>query len=84
MTESFFHLKAELHCGAIIEFDQPERHMNMTITLTPPLGVPMSDIMQVKDDKLIIRSTVESMVGVYQIMKLMAGEQKKKKLFGIF
>ena len=83
MTESFFHLKAQLQCGAIIEFDQPERHMNMTITLVPPAGIPMSDMAQIKDGKLIVRSTVETMVGVYQIMKLMAGEQKKKKLFGI-
>lgn len=84
MSESFFHLEAQLSCGAVVEFDQPERHMNMTITLTPPSGISMSDVAQIKDNNLIIRSTIDSVVGVYQIMKLMAGEQKRKKIFGIF
>lgn len=82
----FFHLKAQLTCGAVIEFLQPERHMNLTITLTPPVGIPIDDVAQIKDGKLVVRSTDESLVGVYQIMKHMAGDQvrPRRKFLGIF
>lgn len=82
----FFHLKAQLTCGAIIEFLQPERHMNLTITLAPPAGIPIEDTAQIKDGKLIVRSTLESFIGIYQIMKHMTGDQIKprRKFLGIF
>lgn len=79
-----FYLKAQLSCGAIIEFEQPQPYQNITITLTPKAGIGISDAADIKDGKLVIRSTAESLVGVLQILLLMTGEQKRKKFLGLF
>ena len=87
MTDKpFFLLKAQLECGAVVEFVQPERHMNLTITLTPKHGVPIKDTAEIKDNKLIVRSTIKSLAGVYQMLQMMAGDQlpKRKKFLGLF
>lgn len=90
MTEQdqpYFYLKAILECGTIIEFTQPSPGMNVVITLTPRPGIPISDCAQIKNDRLIIRSTVRSLVNVYQILRSMAGgnpQPPRKKFLGIF
>jgi hypothetical protein len=77
----FFELTAQLTCGALIKFLQPERDMNITVTLTPPPGVPISDVADIKNDKLTVRSTVDSMVGVYQVLKHMAHDSHNTQKF---
>jgi len=83
--EANLYVSATLHCGAGIEITQREPGMNLEITVTPKHGVPISDAAEVKDGKLQIRITTESLIGLAQLMHLILyGKPKRRKFLGIF
>lgn len=88
MTESEdknnIHVIAELNCGTKVEAVQPHRGMNLSFTFTPKQGIAVTDFADLKNGVLNIRMTEESLVGLYQLLRLIAdpaARPKKPKSF---
>lgn len=77
--ENYLYIKAELQCGTQVEAVQPHRGMNLKFTFTPKPGVPVADFADLKNGVLNVRVTEESLVGLYQLLRLMVDPIKKPK-----
>lgn len=77
---NYLHLIVTLDCGTKIEVTQPHRGMNLNLTFTPKSGITVSDFADLKDGKLNIRVTEESLVGLYQALRLLIEGQTKRSL----
>ena len=76
---NFLHIKAQLDCGTEIEITQPERYMN--ISFTPKQGTTVAEFADLKNGKLNVRVTTESLLGLYELLKLIVEPAPKKKTF---
>jgi len=80
-----YHVKLLMSCGAVVDVVQQEHGMNLELTVTPREGLPISDTAEIKDNKLIMRMTIESALDIQQLLDAMTGRnRKRKKIFGIF
>lgn len=85
--EHYSTLKATLDCGSVVEMIQRERNMIMEFTVTPPPGIPITDTAQIKDGVLRINMTVESVIGMFQLLGIIVTggqNRKRKKFLGVF
>lgn len=73
-------LSGFLECGAKIEIYQEFVNSNIEITVTPAPGIPIQDTADFKDDKLRVRLTVDSFLGVYQLMNLAIFPDRPKQI----
>lgn len=79
-------IDADLKCGTRVYLIQREPGMIFEFEVTPPPGITIEDSANVKDGKLYVRMTRESMVGLFQLfyMVLFPGYKRRKKFLGIF
>ena len=84
----FYHAQATLACGARLDIVQLERHTNLIVTVTPKDGIPIKDSAEIKDNTLVLRITIDSLLGIQQLLDIMSGRARRtperKKIFGIF
>ena len=86
-SENVFQVKAQLTCGAWIEIIQRQRGNVLELTVTPADNTKIEDTAYIKGGLLRVNLTDESLIGLYQILQLILGQDrqyKRKKLFGIF
>jgi hypothetical protein len=86
-NENHFHIKAQLTCGAWLEIIQRQRGNVLELTVTPADGTKIEDTAWVSNGILRINLTTESMIGVYQLLRVILGQDKqykRKKFLGIF
>ncbi len=69
-NQNYIELVVRLECGTQLEIIQPERGMNYTISATPKPGIAVNDFADLKNDKLNIRLTKESLIGLYQTLQM--------------
>jgi hypothetical protein len=74
-----YHIKAELPCGSLIEIIQHNPGGLFTIVLTTPDSIPISDAATIKDGSLTVRSSQDSLIGVYQLLRLLINPPAPKK-----
>lgn len=84
-NDNHFHVRAQLTCGAWVDIVQRSPHNILELTVTPAEKTVIADTAYIKDGLLRINLTTESMIGLYQLLRMILGQdRKKKKLFGIF
>jgi hypothetical protein len=76
---NYTHLIVQLTCGTVLEITQPERYSNFTITAIPKPGIPIGDFADMKNDKLNVRLTEESLIGLYQTLQMIVDPRQKQK-----
>ena len=80
-----YHVKLLMSCGAVVDVVQQEHGMNLELTVIPREGLPISDTAEIKDNKLIMRMTIESALDIQQLLDAMTGRnRKRKKILGLF
>jgi hypothetical protein len=86
-NENHFHVKAQLTCGTWIEIIQRQRGNVLELTVTPADNTMIEDTAWVQGGLLHINLTTESIIGLYQLLRVILGQDrqyKRKKFFGIF
>lgn len=82
MTEqdqNYTHILVQLMCGTMVEITQPKYGMNFTITATPKPGIPVEDFADLKNGKLNIRLTEESLIGLYQTLQMIVEPDRRRQ-----
>jgi len=86
-NDNHFQVKAQLTCGAWVDIVQRSPRNILELTVTPADNTTIADTAYITGDgRLRINLTTESMVGLYQLLRMILGQDRKtrKKLFGIF
>ena len=73
------HLLVQLQCGTMLEITQLERGMNFTLSATPKPGIPVHDFTDTKGDRLNIRLTEESLIGLYQTLQMIVEPKRSRR-----
>ena len=85
-SDNYMEVIATLKCGTGVRVYQRERGMIVEFEVTPPTGIPIEDTADIKDGKLNIRMTIESLIGLYQLLGLLTFPvpRHRKKFLGVF
>jgi hypothetical protein len=85
-NDNHFHVRAQLTCGAWVDIVQRSPHNILELIVTPAENTVIADTAYISSDGLLhINMTTEAMLGLYQLLRMILGQdRKKKKLFGIF
>jgi hypothetical protein len=74
-------MKAELNCGAVVEVNLKEGTGIVEFGIEPAPGTKVEDFAYIRDGVLRVNMTVESVLGLYQLLTLMATPRQKKRWF---
>ena len=82
--EMYFFIKAQLDCGAEIQIMQRQLGTPLEFIITSKSGTQIQDFARIHDGELRVNATTESVIGLYQLLRLVFNPLKKRKFLGLF